>query len=60
VHVLDVSRVHTIPGGYRIDGLDHIVPEERTFDSQDGQVWAFYTPDTPKAFIHCLFLPRSF
>lgn len=59
-NLLDISQIHDVKGGYQIEGLDNIVPEDRTFDSQDGQVWAFYTPGTPKAFVHCLFIPRSF
>lgn len=60
VHVIDSSTVHAVRGGYLIDGLILVIPEARTFDSLDGQTWAFFTAGTPNAYVHCLFLVRGF
>jgi hypothetical protein len=60
-HLLDISQVHRVVGGYRIDGLDRVVAPWRVYPSQDGQVWAFYNGGFgPSALVRCLFIPWSF
>jgi hypothetical protein len=60
-HLLDIGQVHRVVGGFRIDGLKRVVPPERVYPSQDGQVWAFYNGGFgPDALVRCLFIPWNF
>lgn len=59
VHELDISQVHRVKGGWKIDGVDSLVTDERVFPSQDGEVWGFWTTYGPITTVHCLFIPWS-
>ena len=41
-HHLTVDQVHQVPGGYKVDGLDEIIPTAKALPSQDGDYWVFY------------------
>ncbi len=63
-HVIDSGDV-TGPdkqGFYHVKDVGNPVPGDHVFDSQDGQVWAFYNPYMPPKdrYVYCLFLSRSF
>jgi hypothetical protein len=59
-HHLDLSQVRKVKSGWRVEGITNIVPEDRVYPSQDGQVWGFWSPDNADAFVQCLFVPSSF
>lgn len=59
VHNIDISDLIRVQGGWMIRGLDSVVPDNRVYPSQDGQVWAFWPPIGKLAPVHCLFIPWS-
>jgi hypothetical protein len=77
-HILDPEDVEEVncPAGlsyentngegcHRIRGINFIIPPSKTFESQDGQLWAFYPTKEdgspfPDAVVYCLFMNRSF
>lgn len=61
VHQLTLGQVSRERGGWRIDGLVRLVPDQRTFPSQDDYVWAFYWDGAgSEAVVNCLFVPVNF
>jgi hypothetical protein len=56
VHRFTVAQIQHVPGGWRIDGFDRVIPDERVMPSQDEFVWVFYTrPDQGN--VYCFFIP---
>jgi len=61
VHRLFPWQVSEVVGGWKVDGLDNVVPRDRVFASEDGYVWAFFNPDVgPRAVVTCLFVRFGF
>lgn len=53
---LEGRVVFEVTNGWRIEGLNNVVPRERTFPSQDGYSYAFYKSGGPSVFVDCLFI----
>lgn len=60
-HHLRPEQIHVVPGGYRFDGYDSIVAEQRILPSPDGAAWIFYRtyPDGSQSTLYCAFLGRN-
>lgn len=57
-HHIAASALHIVAGGYRIDGLEVVIPFDKALPSVDGEIWGFWSPySEPSPPIYCLFVP---
>lgn len=59
-HLLSPSQVHITPNGYRVDGIQSLIPIKKALPSQDGQYWIFFNEvGLPDPMIFCFFVPLN-
>ena len=60
VHHLSPEQVHAGPSGYRIDGIQTLVPFAKTLESEDGDYWIFYRDyEDGTQYVFCFFAPPT-
>jgi hypothetical protein len=58
IHHLTPDQVSLTPEGYRVDGIQAIVPFSKTLKSQDGDYWIFYRNYADGSqYVFCFFAP---
>jgi hypothetical protein len=46
--------------GWRVEGNDYVIADDKVLPSEDGHAWVFYVEHlAPNATIYCLFLPQT-
>lgn len=59
-HHIKFSSIHVTNGGYKIDGLNIVIPFSRALPSQDGEAWGFWSAySEPTTLVYCFFYPNS-
>lgn len=59
IHHLEPEQVHVVPGGFRVDGYNEIIPQNKTSISPDNNWWIFYKTysNGSQSPIYCFFIP---
>lgn len=60
IHHLSPDQVRLTSEGYRVQGIQTLVPFAKTLPSEDGEYWIFYRdfPDGTQ-FVFCFFAPPN-